>query len=170
MPAIADLYGIADKEGIQVERWHFAAPVKALYYPGPNPVIGLDDNLTTPEFRTFFGEELGHHFTSTGTGIIYPEFDYSDRLKVSKAEYCARKWGANKLIPDDLLLPMLQQETPIWEIAEYFVVTYHLVEFKVRLLRELTDKDRLWVKNTDEVMWLNEGRWKMDDFLSGKTG
>jgi len=88
--------------------------------------------------RCVLAEELGHHFT-TPRGDYLPRkvMDYQVRLKISKVEYRAARWGALFLIPQDELdhaLLNLKIDT-LWDLAEHFDVTEEVMSFRLDLVR-----------------------------------
>ncbi|HHW39932.1 MAG TPA: ImmA/IrrE family metallo-endopeptidase [Syntrophomonadaceae bacterium] len=129
------LLRFAEKQGIIVDYWEFAPPIRAVYLPGDPPVIGLDKHLTRSELRTYLAEEISHHLVSVGNGIIQPHYSYREKLYVSSLEYRARKLAVNWLLPDKEFIQAMKKGLAIWELAELFDVTEDAVKFKMNLIR-----------------------------------
>jgi Zn-dependent peptidase ImmA (M78 family) len=129
-----DLFNLAEQEGIAIEEWDFAAPVKAIYVPGNPPIIGLDKHLTLAELRTYLAEELGHHFTGS-TYCMGPYVCYRDKLNVGIAERRAQIWAATYLLPEQALFRAMRHCRSILELAEEFTVLPELVSLRLELLR-----------------------------------
>lgn len=129
---------IAEREGIRVKWWDFEPPILGLYWHADDlpPYIGLDRRIEYRESlcRCVMAEELGHHFTSVGHFIPNTYFHYRDRLSISKAEFRAYKWAACYLVPQKALRRAIKEgKKERWELAEYFNVTDHLMDFRMRL-------------------------------------
>lgn len=132
------LLKLAEQEGIEVDYWDFAPPLEAVYWSHPSlpPVIGLGKHLfsSRARFRCVLAEELGHHFTTVGNAVPLTFYHYSDRLRVTRAEYRALKWAAYYLLPFDKLKKAFSDGVLLsWELAEYFNVTEQMVKFRLRL-------------------------------------
>jgi hypothetical protein len=138
------LLRLADQEGIVIEHWPFVPPIEAIYreaYECP-PIIGLSNELNPmhdrAHFRTVLGEELGHHFTTSGNNILKAHTCYRDKIKIAKSELAAVRWAAEFLIPNsDLETTMVEHGCIIdWEIADMFCVDDWLIKFKFGILSE----------------------------------
>jgi len=135
------LIKLAESQGVSIEYWPFKPPLQAVYLLDkrlPRPIIGLSEALFENRrlFRCILAEEFGHHFTSVGHCVSATYFNYSDRLKVSKAEHQALRWAARYLIPYQKLVNAVRQGIITrWELAEHFDVTEQMVEFRLSLLR-----------------------------------
>lgn len=129
---------LAEDEGIEVELFDFAPPVRGIYYVGEGapPIIGLDNSLMDDSslLRCVLAEELGHHFTTCGCFMPRQFFNHSDRLHISKIEFKAMKWAVNYLMPDDELIDVISSGLyEPWELAEHFNVTEEFAKFRLRL-------------------------------------
>lgn len=135
----AELFALAEREGVSVWWWDFDPPVLGLYWAprGVAPLIAIDYSLEHSQalLRTVLAEELGHHFTTAHNAVCRTYCNYRERIFVNKAEYQALKWAAEHLIPADQLAQAVGRG-PLerWELAEYFDVTEEMVEFRLRLL------------------------------------
>lgn len=132
------LLKLAYAEGIKIEYWDFALPVRGFYVyePGMPPVIGLANDLFNNyrEFRCVLAEELGHHFTTAGRFLPCIHHHYSDRVNIGRAEYRAMKWAANYLIPEDKLRAAFRRGiTQVWELTEHFNVNEEMMRFRLNL-------------------------------------
>ncbi|OYD07899.1 ImmA/IrrE family metallo-endopeptidase [Paludifilum halophilum] len=135
----SDLFQLSQQEGIIIEWFKFSSTLEGLYWFTKNkrPVIGLSDSLQNnqPRLRSVLGEELGHHFTSMGEGITQSHYRYSDRLNVNRIEHRALCWAASYLIPLDNLSDAIHSGlTEYWQLAEHFVVTEDMIDFRVRMM------------------------------------
>lgn len=133
-----ELLRLAEKEGIIVGYWSFKPPVKAIYVPGDPPIIGLDKHLNRAEFRSYLAEEIGHHLTSFGTGIIQPYFCSYQRTLINIMEYRARAWAARRLISEAKLLQALKYSRDIWDLAEELEVTPQLAQMRLNIWQRKT--------------------------------
>jgi len=129
---------LAEDEGIEVELFDFAPPVRGIYYVGEDapPIIGLDSSLITdsPLLRCVLAEELGHHFTTSGCFMPRHFFNHSDRLHISKIEFKAMRWAVNHLMPENDLLDAIGSGLyEPWELAEHFNVTEDFAKFRLQL-------------------------------------
>lgn len=135
-----ELLALARKNKITLKYWDFKPPIEAVYfyYPGKNPVIGLDPRITKDKrhFRCILAEELGHFFT-TCRGSIITHYHYRNRIGVYREEYHAMVWAVNYLIPDHEL-EMAFNLMPPWELKDFFQVDPEFMAFKLGL-----SKDRL---------------------------
>ena len=134
------LYEIAECQGIILETHPLPPPVLGHYFvePGIAPIITLSNGLDGREclLRSVLAEELGHHFTTTGTMIPTSYCHYTDRVKVSRAEYRALCWAAKTLMPVvDVRAALAKGLREAWEIAEDFGVTEVLARFRLRMLK-----------------------------------
>lgn len=136
---------LAKDERIEIEIFDFVPPVRGIYYAENDmcPIIGLDNSLRhdPPLLRCILAEELGHHFTTSGSFIPRQFYNYSDRLHISKIEFKAIKWAANYLIPENDLLDVISSGLyEPWELAEHFNVTEEFATFRLRLFGAKTQQ------------------------------
>lgn len=95
----------------------------------------LENDL--PRLRCVLAEEIGHHYTSAGSGITTPHYSYRNRVYILKKENLALRWAANYLLPLERLLHALRGGLrQLWELAEYFVVTEEMVKLRLQMMDE----------------------------------
>lgn len=126
---LVQLYDIADQNDIAV--YHFPLyPVKSVSVPG---TIGIDADQVEndTEEKHLLAHELGHC-------IKYAFYTGNSTLELrAQKEYRANKWAVEALIPlDDLSDALENGITEIWELAEYFNASEHMIEFALRLYEE----------------------------------
>jgi len=86
--------------------------------------IGLDKKVADCE--TIGKIRLAHELGHCTKGAFYNR--YSELDIISKHEYRANKWAAQKLIPyEDFIKACKQGYTETWQLAEYFDVTEDFV-------------------------------------------
>lgn len=129
---------LAHQEGIITIEYPLVHPLLGIYLcnSDTSPVIGLSTSIeTTAEKRCIMAEELGHHFTTVGTCISSKEFyHYSALNPISKVEYKAMRWAAEYLVPENDLLDVIGSGLyEPWELAEHFMITEELANFRLRL-------------------------------------
>jgi Zn-dependent peptidase ImmA (M78 family) len=133
------LFKVANDEGIIIEYWDFPPPIEGIYLCEPNipTSIGISRKLfdDSPRFRCVLAEELGHHFTTSGTAIPNRHWNFYQRINISRIEFKALKWAGKFLMPIDYL-----KRAIVWEchfsfhsVAEYFNVTKDMAEFRLSL-------------------------------------
>lgn len=108
---------IAENPGVDIMDRHFNSDnIKGLYFNGK---IAINDNIeTTVEKMCILAEELGHHYTSSGT--IIDMQDTGNR----KQEHIARCWAYNKLVTFEQLIDAFESGCRNrYEFAEYIEVT-----------------------------------------------
>lgn len=93
--------------------------VKGLY---KNNCIAIDTYISRREKKCTLGEELGHHYTSTGNIL---DMRYANNRKQERK---AREWGAKKLINYDNFIRACNMYDNIYQIAEELDVTYDVVQ------------------------------------------
>lgn len=135
-----DFTSLACNEAIKVEYWDCEPPLEGVYWKHPDlpPIIGLSKALfgNRKHFPTVLAEELGHHSTTAGNYVWEVCFHCGDRVNASRAEYRARKWAAEYLMPADKLLEALKHGiTETWQLADHFEVDEELVKLRLRLAR-----------------------------------
>lgn len=133
----AELFRLAEKEGIVVAYHDFVPPIEAVYLTLRNgqPIIGLASWLDerTPHFRCVFAEELGHHFACASSSEEYFHIR-KFRIQIAKAEYKARKWAALFLIPPSELLEAIEKGiVESYDLADHFNVTHEFLLFRLSL-------------------------------------
>lgn len=137
------LLALVKKNNITLKFWDFKPPIEAVYYyyPGKNPVIGLDYRIIYDKkhFRCVLAEELGHFFTAPRESII-ARYHCRSRIGIYREEYQAMVWAVNFLIPDHELERALNHMPP-WELKDFFQVDAEFMAFKLKL-----SKDRLLAK------------------------
>lgn len=134
------LSAIAETEGIPVEYFDFAPPIKGLYWAEDDlpPIIGLDNSLKRDSrlLTCVFAEELGHHFTTVGQHLPREFYNRSALLYINKIEFKALRWAALHLMPYQELIHALRKgHHDVWDLADYFDVTEDMVTFRLSLLR-----------------------------------
>lgn len=132
------MLSIAEEQGIIVQYHDFTQPTQGVYWeePGMPPIIGLSKALieTSSLLRCIMAEELGHHFTCSGTYFTRKFYHYTSGMTLSKVEYKALRWAANYLIPEnDLLDVVCSGLFEPWEIAEHFNVTEEIARLRLRI-------------------------------------
>lgn len=108
---------IDENPDVNIMDRHFNSDnIKGLYCNGN---IAINDKIeTTAERMCILAEELGHHYTSSGT--IIDMQNTSNR----KQEHIARMWGYNKLIGIQRLVDAFEHHcTNLYETADYLGVT-----------------------------------------------
>ncbi|MEW8956030.1 ImmA/IrrE family metallo-endopeptidase [Clostridium sp.] len=132
-----DLFFIANKNNILIEYHYFPENILGLYYKNDllPPVIGLNKSLLyNPKLHNcVLGEELGHHFTSSGNHLY--KTTYQDKLIIGKDEYKAMAWACNYLISNDILRSLINKGYTEYEICDYFKVTHEFLKYKFYFLR-----------------------------------
>jgi Zn-dependent peptidase ImmA (M78 family) len=132
------LLDLAKRNGINLMFWDFQPPIEAIYYyyPGKNPVIGIDRKLKNniKNFRCILAEELGHFFT-TDQGNMVSHYHLHDKIQIYREEYKAMKWAVNYLIPDEELEIAFNTMSP-WELEDYFQVNSDFMAFKLKLYKD----------------------------------
>ncbi len=130
-----ELIALAKKHRIMLKFWDFEPPVEAIYfyYPGKNPVIGLDPRITADikHFRCVLAEELGHFFT-TRQECNFIHYHCRNRIGIYREEYHAMVWAVNYLIPDRELEKAYKLMPP-QKLKDFFRVDPEFMAFKLRL-------------------------------------
>ena len=133
-----ELIALAKKNKITLKFWDFKPPVEAIYfyYPGKNPVIGLDYRITEDikHFRCVLAEELGHFFTTRQESNII-HYHCRNRIGIYREEYQAMVWAVNYLIPDHELVKAYKLMPP-WKLKDFFQVDPEFMAFKLRLSKD----------------------------------
>jgi Zn-dependent peptidase ImmA (M78 family) len=153
----ANLYSIAEKEGIIVDFYEFPSAVLlgAYYRRGDNPpVILLHKKIEHRHrlLRCIFAEELGHHFT---TGFDLMAFARTDKeYIVRKYEKLAIFWAVEYLMPLDKLIGAVNSGLFLThEIAEFFNVTERFAGTGIKLYFE---------KRRDAMLKLLKNSWDLE--------
>ncbi|NLL58134.1 MAG: ImmA/IrrE family metallo-endopeptidase [Firmicutes bacterium] len=123
----ADLFNLAEKEGILVDFYYLPCDILGAYYHAKNkpPVILLHKNIKHHRrlLRCIFAEELGHHFKSV-YGNNYLFFARAGKYLAAKYEKLAIFWAVEYLMPLDRLAEAVNSGLFLThEIAEFFDVT-----------------------------------------------
>lgn len=145
---VKDLYRLAEQDGVIVERWPLSSPLDAIYIkePGIPPVVAISTRIAegTAAYNTLLAHELGHHFTTAGEVASCQRYSYGDALVANRAEYRATRWAAECLLPLNELREALDCGIlERWELAEHFGVTEDLVDFRLSVIRDCLDEERL---------------------------
>ena len=112
---LIDLQKIIDEEKIEIIERDMKGRNKGFYSEN---IMMIDKKMLSSEKRCTIGEELGHHFTSSG--------DIIDQNKIVniKQERKARVWGYENLVPLHLLAQAINYPCQSkYDLAEYFHVT-----------------------------------------------
>ena len=65
-------------------------------------------------------------------------YSINDSLQTWKRrEYKANKAMIQELVPFVVLLPLLEQQTPIWEIADIFDVTDEVIKLAIKIYKQM---------------------------------
>lgn len=135
------LLDVAHNAGIVIEHQFLPLPLEALYIREPKapPIIIMSKDIAenSPQYRSVFAHELGHHFT-TANDVISTRFcSYRDRVNASRAEYRANKWAVDFLVPrEEFLSAITEGIVSPWDLASYFSVTESVICFRISLLRK----------------------------------
>lgn len=123
---LSELHEIAEKDGIDVT--YINCPKSgsiSLMTEDGSCYIGLDAEVANNEIveKVRLAHELGH----CKKGAFYNRYSKFD--VISKHEYRANKWAAQKLIPyKDFVEACKQGYIETWQLAEYFNVTEDFVK------------------------------------------
>lgn len=134
-----DLFSLAQAEGIICRCVYLPVPVLGLYDARPEepPLILLHENLkhNRPLLRCIFAEELGHHFTSSGSLLFFARSDKS--CVAVKQERLALWWAVQRLVPFAALTAAIEGGAiSTYELAEHFDVTERFMGTSIRLYFE----------------------------------
>lgn len=136
MRKLKEMFRIIDCENIALEEPSIVyTDMDGLYIKLSNcqPVIFIKKSLLsdTKKYKSILGEELGHHFTTTGDLTIEPK-NYQEKLYKNKKEHLARKWAANFCISDNEFVQALNNcISSIPEMSEHFNVTEEVINYKI---------------------------------------
>lgn len=113
-----------------MDRYFNSDNIKGLYF---NENIAINSNIkTTSERICILAEELGHHYTSSGT--IIDMQNTGNR----KQEHLARYWAYNKLVTFNALIDAFEKGCRnLYEYAEHIGVTEQFLasameQFKIK--------------------------------------
>lgn len=124
MKTLQELYQIADRENIPVDRFTlFSREVLSIMDEDGSCFIALDPTKIRGETdeRHKLAHELGHCLT----GAFYNQYSNYDCRQ--KHENKADKWVVKQLIPaEELDEAVAAGHTEIWDLADYFGVTEDL--------------------------------------------
>lgn len=132
------LFLLAASENIECRFAFLPAPFLGLYdsRPGETPVILLHNDLKNNRrlLRCILAEELGHHFTSSGSLLVFAR---SDKACVAmKQERAALWWAVQRLVPKSALTAAIAGGTILtYELAEHFEVTERFMGTALRLYK-----------------------------------
>ena len=122
------LYDVAKQEGVDVDFFSMKS-VKAFSLP---KTIIINPSLvkTLQEFRECLAHELGHQIKNAFYSI-------NSTLETrSRQEERATRWAVAQLIPADELREAIKKgNTEIWQLAEYFDVSYKFMADTIRVHR-----------------------------------
>ena len=120
-----EVLSFAEEQGIMVKDCDLSLAKACSIKDGDAVGIGLDCDLSPQERLTCLLHELGHCITDA---FCPPHI--RDR---GKNEYRANKWAFEFHMPyEELLLVIMDGNTEVWQIAEYFDVTYDFVKKALR--------------------------------------
>ncbi|XCH79016.1 MAG: ImmA/IrrE family metallo-endopeptidase [Candidatus Dehalobacter alkaniphilus] len=127
---LLELYNLAEESGIDVDYFPMREIVSVSF---PEGWIAMDvDKLSSSlEEKIHLAHELGH----IQTGSFYNIYSPLDCR--AKHENRANKWAIKKLIPKDELDDAVRSGfLEVWELAEYFDVTYSFMEQAMRYYQQ----------------------------------
>lgn len=116
------LQDIAYLQNIEVGRYALPKKIRGLYYEEGNyRSITINSSVTTTnEEVDVMAEEIGHSVVGGGD-LFFP--DGADPGFKRKAEYRAKAYAYNLVLPARELIHAMKSEKEIYEIAEEFCVT-----------------------------------------------
>lgn len=119
----------AQRQAVDLKEYPLPERVRGLYFEeGSRRIITLNTALPSQaEACCVMAEELGH--CAVGGGDLL--FGDLDPVLCRRAELRARGWAYRRLLPPRTLLRLLQNDTPLCDIAERFGVTEDFVESAV---------------------------------------
>jgi Zn-dependent peptidase ImmA (M78 family) len=144
MPSGLDLFKVASQKGITVQPFHtddLDSEIEGCYMvykrrPFIFYLASLEKDI--PRLRCVLAEEIGHHLSNFGKGIVETHFSYRDRLYVVKEENKALRWAVDYLLPIDKVLAAIRSGLKyLWELAEYFCVTEEMVRLRLEILSRM---------------------------------
>lgn len=115
-----------------------------------NEIIKNEEKL----LRSVLAEEIGHYRTTIGDLTPRKYMCYSKRIEIDKKELLALKWATDFLIPTEMLLQKIKNETTlnIHDLIDYFHVTK---EFFMQKLEFLAKQCPVWDIDTKRSLYLN---------------
>jgi len=132
LPCPVDIERLAADQGCEVIEWPFLGPVTEVKQ---GKWIGVAPELSVPERRFLIAHALGHDLLHCGNQLAFRRWR---ELEQRRQEREADEFAARVLMPDHELTILVG--SPVWEIAESFVVPQDLV---VRRFTEFaTDEER----------------------------
>lgn len=148
MENLFKIFNLISSEQIILEEFDsISNQLDGIYFKLPDipPTIGINKDIIndSKKYLSTLGEELGHHFTTSGNLIIDAK-NYSEKLLKSKFEMKAKRWAADFLISDDEFVQALNNCVKnIYEMSEEFNVSEELIEYKINsiLANELKYKN-----------------------------
>lgn len=125
-----DLYQIAERSGITVDRFPLPENRSISVKSGGNLYVAVDDHVTNAEERVCLAHELGHCETMSFYNVYSP-LDIRE-----KHELRANRWAIGKLIPKSAYLRALKNGYDnLYSLAEYFSVTEEFMKKAVEYYR-----------------------------------
>ena len=120
----------------------------------PYPIIGICKNLCYCEYNSILAEELGHHFTSTGTSTALFHH-HPGRLTLNKVEESAIRWGTEFALPILHITSTIANHLngTIVDIASELSVTTEFLMHRLRIL-SLT-QDYIKINDTYKLVLCN---------------
>lgn len=133
---VNDLYDIADKNNIKVHNFKFKT-IEAVSVPYN---IGIDYRKLENDID--LKDKLSHELAHCMTGSFY---NADNPLDVrGQHERKAELWQFEQLMPlDDLIDVLIKGYCEIWQIAEYFEVSYSLAEKAVEYYQNNYDLESM---------------------------
>lgn len=129
------LHKLCNDLGLLLIEEELQGRLKEVYF-GDSIVIRKD--LPYPEKRELVAHAIGHHLMHAGNHLSMQKRAYSFG---NYHERQANVFAAFLLMPEDKLYEELYPDIPITEIAEKFMVTPKLVQFRLKLLQALRGRN-----------------------------
>jgi Zn-dependent peptidase ImmA (M78 family) len=100
-----------------------------------NPRIFIEKSMNPERKRFTLAHELGHHFLHEGIKLRLDNLDYSASDKNTTEETEANYFAASLLIPKELLLPKLENNVSVSELADYFKVSLSAMKNRIKWIK-----------------------------------
>lgn len=136
MENLFKIFNLISSEQIILEEFDsIINQLDGIYFKLPDipPTIGVNKAIVndSKKYISTLGEELGHHFTTSGNLIINSK-NYSEKILKSKMEMKAKRWAADFLISDEDFVQALNNCVKnLYEMSEEFNVSEELIKYKV---------------------------------------